>query len=240
MLVKTEAIVLRSLKYGDNKLIVDLFTRSAGRMSVIAPLSKSGKSKIKKQLLQPLSIIEISVDVRPKLIISKLVDVKIAYPFASIPFDPIKLSMALFIADFLCQALRSEQNDENLFAYILRGVEWFDSCSDGFANFHLVFMMRLSLFLGFFPNLDDYVKGSLFDMRGACFIQQVPLHRDFLDSRESELLLLMMRMNFSNMHLFRMSRTERNRLIDVILHYYRLHLPEFHDLKSLAVLRELF
>ena len=50
----------------------------------------------------------------------------------------------------------------------------------------------------------------------------------------------MMRMDYQNMHLFRMSRTDRNRCLDVMLTYYRLHLPSFPELKSLPVLKELF
>ena len=57
MLIKTVAIVLHSFKYNDNKIIIDLFTCSNGRMSVVAPLSNSPKAKIKKQLFQPLTFI---------------------------------------------------------------------------------------------------------------------------------------------------------------------------------------
>lgn len=49
-----------------------------------------------------------------------------------------------------------------------------------------------------------------------------------------------MRMNYETMHLFEMSRTERNRCVEIILNYYRLHLPDMPELKSLEVLRELF
>jgi len=42
------------------------------------------------------------------------------------------------------------------------------------------------------------------------------------------------------MHLFKMSHKERGRLIEVVLQYYRLHLPDFPELKSLDVLRELY
>ena len=49
-----------------------------------------------------------------------------------------------------------------------------------------------------------------------------------------------MRMNYDTMHLFRMSHDERNRCVELILAYYKLHVPNFPELKSLAVLQELF
>jgi len=49
-----------------------------------------------------------------------------------------------------------------------------------------------------------------------------------------------MRMDYPTMHLFRMSRAERNRILQILLLYYRLHLPAFPELQSVSVLRELY
>ena len=127
MLTKTQAIVLHSLKYGETRLIVDMFTRSQGRQSFIVSIPKSVKGKIKKQLFQPLTLLEIESDLRPKLQLQKLSDVRLASPFSSIPFDPNKLSISLFIAEFLYYALRSEQHNEPLFDYIVNSIQWLDS-----------------------------------------------------------------------------------------------------------------
>ena len=240
MLTKTQAIVLHSLKYGETRLIVDMFTRSQGRQSFIVSIPKSVKGKIKKQLFQPLTLLEIESDLRPKLQLQKLSDVRLASPFSSIPFDPNKLSISLFIAEFLYYALRSEQHNEPLFDYIVNSIQWLDAQTDRFANFHLVFLMRLSRFLGFYPNLDHYQTGDYFDLRESIFLSAPPVHRDFLHPQEAEKIQLMMRMDFPTMHLFRMSHQERNRLLEVSLIYYRLQLPDFPELKSVSVLQELY
>ena len=240
MLTKTQAIVLHSLKYGETRLIVDMFTRSQGRQSFIVSIPKSVKGKIKKQLFQPLTLLEIESDLRPKLQLQKLSDVRLASPFSSIPFDPNKLSISLFIAEFLYYALRSEQHNEPLFDYIVNSIQWLDAQTDRFANFHLVFLMRLSRFLGFYPNLEHYQSGDYFDLRESVFLSAPPVHREFLHPQEAEKIQLMMRMDFPTMHLFRMSHQERNRLLEVSLIYYRLHLPDFPELKSVSVLQELY
>ena len=240
MLTKTQAIVLHSLKYGETRLIVDMFTRSQGRQSFIVSIPKSVKGKIKKQLFQPLTLLEIEYDLRPKLQLQKLSDVRLASPFSSIPFDPNKLSISLFIAEFLYYALRSEQRNEPLFDYIVNSIQWLDAQTNRFANFHLVFLMRLSRFLGFYPNLEHYQSGDYFDLRESVFLSTPPVHRDFLYPQEAEKIQLMMRMDFPTMHLFRMSHQERNRLLEVSLIYYRLHLPDFPELKSVSVLQELY
>lgn len=238
MLTKTEAIVLHSFKYGEARMIVDVFTRLDGRVSFIVPLPKTQKGRMKKQLFQPLTLLETEYDLRPSVQLQKLHDVRLLTPSVSIPFDASKLSIALFLAEFLYHALRSEQRNEPLFDYVRSSVEWLDGCSDHFANFHLVFLMRMSRFLGFYPNLSDYEPGDYFDLRTGVFCQHPPVHSDFLQSDEAGKIRLMMRMRYENMHLFVMSRQERNRCIEVMMNYYRIHLPDFPELKSLAVLRE--
>lgn len=240
MLTKTPAIVLHTIKYGETRLIVDMFTRAYGRLSFIVSIPKSSKGKLKKQYFQPLTMLEIEVEVRPRLQLQKLNDARLLHPFTTIPFDSRKLAISLFIAEFLYYALRSEQQNTLLFDYVCDSVQWLDGQSEHYANFHLVFLMRLSRFLGFYPNLEDYSAGDYFDLRESVFLSQSPLHRDFLQPQEAEKVQLMMRMDFATMHLFQMSHDERNRLLEVALVYYRLHLPDFPEMKSIGVLQELY
>ena len=240
MLAKSQAIVLHSIKYGETKLIVDMFTRRFGRQSFIIGIPKSPNGKMKKQFFQPLTLLEIETDIRPRLQLQKLHDVRLMSPFTSIPFQADKLAISLFVAEFLFYALRSEQHNELLYDYLENSVLWLDSQQDRFANFHLVFLLRLSRFLGFYPNLDDYQVGDYFDLRESVFVNNPPVHRDFLYPEEAQKVQLMMRMDFPTMHLFRMSHQERNRLLEVSLKYYRLHLPDFPEMKSIEVLQALY
>lgn len=240
MLVKTKAIVLHSFKYGESRMIVDMFTEEAGRLSFIISIPKTSKGRIKKQYFQPMTLLEVECDVRQNVQLQKLKDAHLLTAYTSIPFSPEKLALSLFIAEFLYHALRSEQQDKLLFAYVCDSMQWLDTVEVGFANFHLTFLMRMSRFLGFYPNLDDYVDGCVFDLRTATFSLQVPTHRDFLDSHDSQLIHTLMRMDFPTMHLFQLSHHNRNRITEVLLHYYRLHIPQFPELKSLGVLQELW
>ena len=240
MIVKTEAIVLHTIKYGESKVIVDMFTKELGRLSYITKLSNTTKSRLKKQYFQPLTLLEITCDVRQRVQLQKISDARLLTPYVSIPTSPEKLAIALFVAEFLYHSLRSEQRNEPLFNYIVDSVQWLDTAMDGFANFHLTFLMRLSRFLGFYPNLDGYEDQAVFDLRSGCFSMQVPVHSDFLQPAEARLIHLMMRMDFPTMHLFRLSRFHRQRIMEILMQYYRQHLPDFPEMKSLAVLQDLW
>lgn len=241
MEVKTGALVLRTVKYGDSRVIVDMLTAERGRVSFICNLPKTARrGTARKQFFQPMTLLDIVFDYRETAQLQRLRDVVIAAPFVSIPFDSGKLSIMLFLAEFLTYATRDEQGGRLLFDYIAKSLLWLDGAQQAFANFHLVFMMHLTRFVGFYPNLDDYGEGAWFDLRDGCFTRVRPLHADCLGPAEASRIRTLMRMDYENMRLFRMSRAGRNRCLEVVLHYYRLHVPSFPEMRSLEVLRALF
>jgi len=238
MQLKTEAIVLHALKYGEKRIIADMFTREQGRLSFIVPMPRSERAKIKKQYLQPLTLLQLEADVRQQSLLQKLRDASLLQPLPSLLSDTKKLSIGLFVSEFLYHALKGEQENKPLYDYVRSSIEWLDGAQGSVANFHLVFLMRLSRFLGFFPNLES--KGEYFDLRGAVFCDAPPLHRDFLMPAEAGHISLLMRMDYPTMHLFRLNHQQRSRILEILLLYYRLHLPAFPELKSLSVLKELY
>ncbi len=240
MLQKLVGVVLHTVKYSDKMNIVHIYTERMGRVSCLVPVQRSRKAGIRQVLFQPLSVVEFEAEIRPK---SGLHPIKEARPwclFHSLPYDPYKSAITMFLSEFLYRVLREETENLPLFRYLLHSVEWLDVCETGFANFHLVFLMRLSRFLGVYPNLEGYEDGCCFDLLNACFVKEVPLHGMFVRPKESFLLQKLMRLNYKTMPLFLMNRVERNHCLDIICEYYRLHLPDFPELKSLPVLQELF
>lgn len=241
MLQKTVGIVLHTIKYNDTSNIVDIYTQYAGRASFIVSVPRSRKAAVKSVLFQPLAMVEFEADFRPNTSLYKIKEAKSFYPFSSIPYNPFKSAMALFLAEFLYRAVREETENHPLFAYLHHSIVWLDTCGSGYANFHLVFLMRLSRFLGLYPNLEDYHAGDYFDLLNACFTSLRPqIHSSYVNPDEAGHLSQLMRMNYETMHLFGMNRVERVRCLNIINDYYRLHLPDFPVLKSLAVLQELF
>ena len=241
MYEKIRGVVLHSLKYNDTSNIVDIYTDQIGRTSFIMKVSHSKKTGVQSVLFQPLALIEVEADIRTNSNLHKIREAKSLFPFSSLPYHPYKSSIAMFLAEFLYRALKEEAANEALFAYLLHSIRWLDECENrSFANFHLVFLMRLSRFLGLYPNVDDYTSNCYFDMLNACFTPLMPNSGSFLKPEEAARIRLLLRMNYETMHLFGMSRAERNRCLTVINDYYRLHIPDFPILKSLDVLKELF
>lgn len=240
MEVKTKAIVLRTVKYGDQSLIVDMLTEKHGRVSFIVRISKTKKGKLRKQFFNPMTVLEIDFDYHQRSRLQHLRDARIAVPLNSIAMNPSKMAITIFLAEFLAYVTRDEQGDSALYVYVETGLRWLDAATEDYANFHIVFMIQLSRFAGFWPNLDDYYHGCVFDMREGRYASSVPLHTDFLDWRESRFANFLVKLDFYTMRHLHLNGAQRNQIADIIIGYYRLHIPLMPELRSLAVLREVF
>ena len=108
MLQKTKGIVLHTLKYNDTSIIVDIYTELSGRASFLVAVPRSRKAAVKSVLFQPLSFIEFEADYRPNATLYRVKEAKSFYPFSSIPYDPYKSAMALFLSEFLYRAVEAE------------------------------------------------------------------------------------------------------------------------------------
>lgn len=240
MLTKTRAIVLSTLKYGERKIFVDMFSEEYGIITFAYSIPSRSRSGTKMNYLQPLNIVEVEFDRKPKVDIHVFRDIRIEHPAMSIPFDPYKLSISLFLAEFLKYALINEQKNEPLFLFIKNSIEWLDAARGQFANFHIIFMMRISRFIGFFPNVDSYSPGQWFDLRDGSFTHSIPPHKQVIQPTDASIIPVLARLTYGTMHLLKLSRTDRNKCTEEILTYYRLHLPHFPELRSFDVMRELF
>ena len=97
MLVRTRAIVLRTIKYGEASFVADLLTEEYGRMSFLLHIPKTGKGKVKKQFFQPLSVLELVIDYRERKNLQHIRDVRMAVQMPGIALHPVKRALALFL-----------------------------------------------------------------------------------------------------------------------------------------------
>lgn len=240
MLQKTSGIVLRQLKYNDNSLIIDIFTHKMGRVSFAVRMPKTRKGNVRKAMFLPLNVLSLEFDYRERASLQTIHSLAVMTPYVTIHYNMVKSSVAMFLSEFLTYVLREEGNNEHLYQFIEQSLMLYDAMDDGYANFHLCFLMRMTLFLGISPNVDGFREGSWFDMRSSCFESVRPFHGDVIPPSVASQFMLLMRMNYENMKAFRFSRGERSECLEKIVAYYRLHIPSMPEMKSLSVLKEVF
>lgn len=240
MLKKTKGIVLGLTDYNDRYSIVRILTEDFGILSYLASREKGRKSKKSRMLFHPLAVLEMEVEHYNLRDIHRLKEAHALISMPSLLFDPVKSSICLFLAEFLSKVIRDIQADKLLFSYLLYSLEILELSPKSYTNFHLTFLIRLSQFLGFYPNAEEYRKGMYFDMQKGYFVLYKPQHGHSLNPDDSLILSLLLRMNYHNMHCFQFSGSQRRLVINQILEYYRLHLSYLPEIKSLDVLHEIF
>lgn len=235
-----QAIVLRQIKYSDKSNIVTLYTQERGRISALIPAQSSRKAKVSRNLFQPLFILDLVYTQRTSNGIGRIVEAKLHYPAIHIMTDPSKMSLVLFLGEFLYGLLQEESGSHSLFVFLTRSIQWLDTSEKSIANFHLAFLLRLMHFVGITPNLEDYVPSAYFDLRDGAFVALRPLHQQVIYGADLEKLVSVLRMTYNNMHLYKMSRSERRMLLQLILDYYQVHYSSLQELHSLKIMQELF
>lgn len=239
MLHKTEGIVLSTFPYSDTYSISQLFTRGFGRVSYLLPRSRGRKSKFTPSLFTPLTILWLEVEHKPLRDLQRIRDAVRQFPLYDINSHMTKISLTFFLSELLTRLLHESDHNELLFDYLKNSVETLEATEKGVANFHLAFMLGLTRFMGIYPNMEGAGRNHFFDLMNGEFTRHVPLHTHYLNREQSAYLFLLQRMHYGNMHLFRLSRSQRNLIVDSLLEYFRLHTYDFPPLKSLDVLREL-
>ena len=234
----TRAIVINHLRYGDSSLIVNLYTESMGRQTVFVKGAFSKKSAVRASYFQPLYLLETGLHHRSNRQMQRISNVQICYPFQSISFDPVKSSIALFVAEILYKTLREEEANPELFDFLLHSIQTLDLNDRGTANFHLVFLVHFSRYLGFYPNTELLAAGTWFDSQQGSFALAPAASSP--TSEYNHLLKQLFQMSFDSLDSLQISHHNRNYLTDYLLGYYSMHVDNFGKTKSFTVLQNVF
>lgn len=237
---KTRGIVLHSMPYNDKYAIVHVYTESFGRASYMVGRKRGKKSMVSKALFMPLSILEMEVEHLPKREIQRIRESRVCFPLSGIATDPVRNIIALFVAEMLYRVVKETEPDPRLFDYLYKSIHLLDGTTQGIANYHLVFLLGLLRYLGISPRMETQREGYYFDMPNGVFVEKIPEHQHYLNKEESTVFARLLRISFENMSLYSFSRRDRVNIINRILEYYRLHLPEFPEIKSIAVMQSIF
>lgn len=236
MLVKTKAIVISSLKFQEKSLIVKCFTLSDGLKSYfVRDAFSSRKGNQKMAYFQPLTVLEIEAIHKNKGTLEQIKEIKIDSPFQTIHANIVKSTLTLFLSEMLHHSIHEEEKNELLFHFIESALHWFDH-HDEIANFHLIFLLEITKYLGFYPDITES-QLPYFEMKEGVFS---PFHSlTSLSENESIIFKKLIDLKFENeQKTFHVS--ERQILLSILVDYYNMHLDGFKKPKSLEVLKEVF
>jgi DNA repair protein RecO (recombination protein O) len=243
MLHRTRGIALHTVKFSETSIIAKIYTELFGLQSYLVRGIRKQHSRIKPGLFQPLTLLDLTVYHKATGNLQSLKEVQNLYPYQSLPFDIRKSSVALFMNELIFRSIREEEPNRELFDFLFKTCVELDSIQSDLPLFPLLFSIKLTKFLGFKPREDKSPGKEVFNLKEGIFQEKPPDHKYYLRPPLTTLLKKLIKdqpFNLTHKSLTGDHKPEtlklRNELLEQILLYYKLHLPEFREIRSHQIL----
>ena len=210
-----ELIVLGTTKVGESAVVVHSLSHEYGRRGFLV---RSGK-KAGMALFLPLNILEAEVVENPKSDLWTIRNIQLKDGLSSIRGNLYKNTMTLFLSEVLFRALREGAAEDGLYRWCVGSILTLNALESDFSNYPVRFLLELAGALGFRPSLTDIA----------------PFAQDHL-----QVLQPFLTADFGQSMLLPLNGATRNALCEDLLQYLSYHTEVPIQVKSLAVLRELY
>lgn len=225
---KAELIVLNHTKFGENSIVLHTLSSEYGRRGFLIKVS----SKTAMALFLPLNILQAEVTESSKSDLWYVRNFVSVTPLNGIRGNIHKNTMTLFMSEVLYRVVKDQTNEDGLAEWLKGQILTLDALQTDFANFHLLFLLNLCVALGFDPDaagLAPFVSSSHFEgSEGSSSGQNL---------RSLEALLSL---PFTEALLLPLTGADRNAIAESILKYIEYHTESAVNVRSLAVLREIY
>ncbi|AUP79187.1 DNA repair protein RecO [Flavivirga eckloniae] len=238
MLITTNAIVLSKLKYRDNDLIVRCYTQQLGVVSfLLRGVLKSKKGNSKIAYFQLLSQLQLVIVYKNNRSLQAIKETRLNNIYASLHSNVLKSSIVMFLSEVLSNTLKEEEKNEVLYSYIETTLLWLDTHTE-YSNFHLLFLLNLTKYLGFYPDTKnvDYPFFNLSEGRFETRSQD----RYTISGQNLTLLKQLLGTTFDALNTVEINAKQRQSFLSMILLYFELHLGSFKTPKSLQIFNQVF
>ena len=234
---KIQGIVLQSIRYGDSSLIVKVFTRNYGLKSYMVKGALNRNSKNRVALFQNLNLINyIGVEKVNRGTLGYMKDVQLSFVYQSLPLVMNKSAIMMYVSELLSKTITEQEQNEALYDFVVRSLQWLDLVEKDYANFPLFFTLELTRHLGFYPK-SNRKDGYCFDMMEGSFVPNYPLHPYYFDVESAALLSRLLDVGIDEACGLPLRVAHRRELLDNLIVFMRLHAPVMKDFHSHEVLK---
>ena len=225
MKYKSRAIALSYLKQGESSIIAKIFTEEKGLQSFIIKGVRAKKAKKKLGLFQPLQLLSINATHLPKNSLQYISEIALENTQISDGIHMKKNFLSIFIAEVISKVLLETETDKALFKFIWELKIDLNSLEKINPNFPLIFLIRLSEYLGFSPSKEE-VNGVYFNMELGRFTNNQHKLDYHVEKENSNYLRELLENKDINI-----PYQNRNEILLHLIQYYKL---QHHELKNMT------
>lgn len=240
MIYQTKGIVLRTIKYGETSVVVNIFTELFGIQSYLVNGVRSPGKTLKANFFQPGSILDMEVYHKELKNLQRIKEFKWSYLYKNILSDVTRNSVALYMVELLQKCLKQPENNIDLFQFSEDAFMQLDMADDAVAaNFPLYFCLHLSHFFGLKIEDDYSENNSILDLQEGRFIDLTPPHAYFLEADYSYHISQLLKVQHPDELIeIKLNKSIRKEMLYALQNFYGLHIHDFGTMKTLPILHE--
>ena len=228
MLLSTPGLVLHTTPYSESSVVAKVFTRQLGLRSYIIKGVRGRGGRVKQNMLQPLSNLDMVVYNNEKTDLNYIKEIS---PRNISTYQPANVSienaLRFFMTEVLYKALREAEPMPALWDY----VESVETQSEASPHTPICFLLTVARHLGIEPRDNYCPREPYFCLEAGQFVSS---------PNETTLSLPLSQTLHEYLLSFRSfpscTLQSRRDLIDALIAYYHLHLSGFHNFHSHEIL----
>jgi len=238
-LIKCRAIVIRTINYSENSIILKCFTSTHGIQTYLVNGVRSKKGAVKPSQLLPLTLLELESYYQQNKNLQRIKELKCTPSLLNLHFDVIKSSIGIFIAELMNRSFHEEdQIDEPMFEFLFHTIQILDIQQNNISNFPLYFLLQFTRYLGFFPKGSYSEETNGFDIKEGCFEKFDQRNPFQIDPILTEKISQLQQADFEKYKNISFTNHQRTILMNFLIEYFQQHIHGFGELKSHKILSE--
>ena len=152
-IIRTEAVVLRSLDYGETSQIVTLFTREKGKIGVMAKGARRPKSSF-GATLQPMAYTQVVFYYKPTRTLQTLSESSHVESFHRLRQALTTITVGLRVVELVDALMETEDAQPQVFALLVRALRRLNTRGPRATNLWPYVQLQLADVLGVAPAVD--------------------------------------------------------------------------------------
>lgn len=240
MVHTTKGIVLRTTAYGETSVIASVYTERFGLQSYLVNGVRSNKNNnAKSSLYQPSAILDLEVYHNEFKNLQRIREARWHYMYQQLMFNVFCNTISLFMVEVLQKTIREPEQNQDLFDFIEDAfIELDRSSGKALLNYPLFFLTHLMGLFGFTIHDNYSAQRPFLDLKDGKFISDQPDHPYYLDAQKSAGISEIMKARHpQELSEISLNNQLRRELIEAMLQFYTLHIPDFGSIRSLPILR---
>lgn len=237
MLHQTKGIVLRTIKYGETSIIVNIYTELFGvQHYLVQGVRTEKRSSAKANLYQAGTLLELIVYHHPNKDLQRIKEAHISYLYQQLHQHMVKNTLMIYMLELISRTMTEPEANPDLFLFFEENLKHIDAQPvSALTLFPLNFTLELASQLGFSIQ-DTYTNETpILDLVNGRFCTQQDLQSMyFLEGDQARWFSCIA--NAQTIDDTQFTVEKRQALLMDCIQYLRLHIPSMGELKTLPIL----